>query len=150
MPLNRFITFFKPYFNLLAAAISAWMIAKANVLGIPGLGEHGDELTTAIAAGLAFIATEIATQLGDQKWLKGHHLLLAGDAEVQVAAMQAPACAPPSAVGIDPEHEALIASEDEDLVDDEEEFAALPDEVKTPAESSQHGPEYGGAAPVMA
>lgn len=150
MPLNRIITFIKPYLNLIAAAISAWLIAKANVLGIPGLGEHGDELTTAIAAGLAFIATEVATQLGDQKWLKGHHLSMTADAEVQVAAMRAPASAPPTAIGIDPEHEALIALDDEDLVDDDEEFAALPDEVKTPAESYPHGPEYGGAAPVTA
>lgn len=150
MPLNRFITFIKPYLNLLAAAISAWLIAKANVLDIPGLGEHGDELTTAIAAGLAFVVTELATQLGDTKWLKGHHLSLAGDADVQVASMQAPASAPPSAVGIDPEHEALMALDDEELVDDDEEFAALPDEVKTPAQPSQQGPDYGGAAPVMA
>ena len=150
MPLNRFITFIKPYLNLLAAAISAWLIAKANVLDIPGLGEHGDELTTAIAAGLAFIVTEIATQLGDQKWLKGHHLSMTADAEVHVAAMRAPASAPPTAIGIDPEHEALIALDDEDLVDDDEEFAALPDEFKTPAASSEQGPEYGGAAPVMA
>lgn len=87
MPLNRFIVWIKPYINLIAAALSAWLIAKANVLSIPELGEHGDELTTGIAAAITFGLTTIVTQLGDLKWLKGHHLQLAGDAQVQAAAL---------------------------------------------------------------
>jgi hypothetical protein len=129
MPLNRFITFFKPYINLTAGAIAAWLIAKANVLAIPGLGQHGNELQIGIAAALAWGLTQLATQTGDLKWLRGHHLSIAGDAEVQAAALQAPAVVPPS-VPVDAEHAALM-SFDEDLPDDETEFAAQP--VQAPA-----------------
>jgi hypothetical protein len=133
MPLNRFITFIKPYINLLAGAIVAWLIAKANVLGIPGLGEHGNELQIGIAAALAWGVTQLVTQIGDLKWLKGHHMALVGDAGVQVA-LQAPAAAPP--VPADPEHEDLVA--DEELPVDDEEFAAPPpDETNTPIQPSQ-------------
>jgi len=126
MPLNRFLTFIKPYLNALAGALAAFLIAKANVLGLPGLGEHGDELTTAIAAALAWTVTQGAAQLGDRSWLKGHHLELAGDAQVQAAAFVAAAPAQTSAAGIDPELEALVEL-GEDLPDDDEEFAAPPD-----------------------
>jgi hypothetical protein len=124
MPLNRFITFVKPYINLTAGAIAAWLVAKANVLAIPGLGEHGNDLQIGIAAALAWGLTQLATQTGDLKWLKGHHLSIVGDAEVQAAALQAPAVAPPS-VAVDPEHAALMST-DEDLPDDETEFGAPP------------------------
>lgn len=94
MTLNRFIVWIKPYINLAAGAISAWLIAKANVLAIPGLGEHGDELTAGIAAAITFGVTTLVTQLGDLKWIRGHHLQLAGDAQVQ-AATPAPPRIPP-------------------------------------------------------
>lgn len=132
MPLNRFITFIKPYLNLVAGAIAAWLVAKANVLGMPGLDQAN--ATTWIAGALAWLATQGATQLGDLKWLKGHHIALAGDTQVQAAAIAAPTPAPPSAAGVDPDHEALIAL-DEQLPDDEEELAdtiiddAMPDDV---------------------
>jgi hypothetical protein len=129
MPLNRFITFVKPYLNLLAGAIAAWLVAKANVLGIPGLGEHGDELQIGIAAVLAWGVTQLATQVGDLKWLKGHHLSMIGDAEVRAAALQAGTVAAPS--------EAFVPIEGE-LPDDEEEFAAPPpDETNVPIQPSQ-------------
>jgi hypothetical protein len=124
MPFNRFITFIKPYINLTAGAIAAWLVAKANVLAIPGLGEHGNELQIGIAAALTWGVTQLATQMGDLKWLKGHHLAIAGDAEVQAAALQATAVAPPS-VAVDAEHAALMSA-DEDLPDDETEFGAPP------------------------
>jgi hypothetical protein len=135
MPLNRFITFIKPYINLAAGAIAAWLIAKANVLGIPGLGEHGNELQIGIAAALAWGVTQLATQMGDLKWLKGHHLTLIGEAEVEAAAVQATAALP--AVGIDAEREAIMAL-DEELPSDDEEFAAPPpDETNVPIQPSQ-------------
>jgi hypothetical protein len=135
MPLNRFITFIKPYINLAAGAIAAWLIAKANVLGIPGLGEHGNELQIGIAAALAWGVTQLATQMGDLKWLKGHHLALIGEAEVAAAAAQATAA--PPAVGIDAEHEAIMALEEE-LPSDDDEFAAPPpDETNVPIQPSQ-------------
>jgi|tagenome__1003787_1003787.scaffolds.fasta_scaffold18028501_1 hypothetical protein len=135
MPLNRFITFVKPYINLAAGAIAAWLIAKANVLGIPGLGEHGNELQIGIAAALAWGVTQLATQMGDLKWLKGHHLALIREAEVEAAAVQATAALP--AVGIDAEREAIMAL-DEELPSDDEEFAAPPpDETNVPIQPSQ-------------
>lgn len=137
MPLNRFITFVKPYLNLLAGAIAAYLIAKANVLGLPGLGEHGDELITAIAGALTWLFTQGAAQLGDLKWLKGHHLTLAGDATVQAAALTAAAPGPPDATGIDPVHEALLEL-GEDLPSDDEEFAAPPPN-EPPVQPSQTG-----------
>ena len=142
MPLNRFITFIKPYINLLAGAIAAFLVAKANVLGIPGLGEHGNELQTGIAAALAWGVTQLATQVGDLKWLKGHHLTIIGDAELKAAELQAPvavqmsAAAPPVPLDTEPEHAELVA--DEDLPADDEEFAAPPpDETNTPLQPSQ-------------
>jgi hypothetical protein len=135
MPLNRFITFIKPYINLAAGAIAAWLIAKANVLGIPGLGQHGNELQIGIAAALAWGVTQLATQMGDLKWLKGHHLAMIGEAEVEVAAVQAAAV--PSAVGIDAAQEAIMTL-DEELPSDDEEFAAPPpDETNMPIQPSQ-------------
>jgi len=135
MPLNRFITFIKPYLNLFAGAIAAWLIAKANVLGIPGLGEHGSDLQIAIAAALVWGVTQLVTQIGDLRWLKGHHLSMVADADVQAAALQAPQPAFVSA-GLDPEEE--LISTDEDLPDDDEEFAAPPpDETNMPIQPSQ-------------
>jgi hypothetical protein len=140
MPLNRFITFVKPYINLAAGAIAAWLIAKANVLGIPGLGQHGNELQIGIAAALAWGVTQLATQMGDLKWLKGHHLALIGEAEVRAAAVQATAAASP-VVAVDAGHEALM-SIDEELPSDDEEFAAPPpDETNVPIQPSQFDAE---------
>lgn len=84
-PPNRLIAFFKPYLNLLAGAIAAWLVAKANVLGIPGLGENGDELQTRIAALLVWLLTQGAAQLGDLKWLQGHHVEMASQASLNAA-----------------------------------------------------------------
>ena len=140
MPLNRFIAFIKPYLNLAAGAIAAWLIAKANVLGIPGLGRHGNELQIGIAAALAWGVTQLATQMGDLKWLKGHHLAMIGEAEVEAAAVQAAAAAP-SVLGIDAAQEAIMTL-DEELPSDDEEFAAPPpDETNMPIQPSQFDAE---------
>ena len=141
MPLNRFIAFIKPYINLAAGAIAAWLVAKANVLGIPGLGEHGNELQIGIAAALAWGVTQLATQMGDLKWLKGHHLALIGEAEIQAAALQATVAAAPPAVALDAGYEPST-SIGEDLPGDDEEFAAPPpDEANMPVQPSQVEPE---------
>jgi hypothetical protein len=135
MPLNRFITFIKPYLNLFAGAIAAWLIAKANVLGIPGLGEHGSDLQIAMAAALVWGVTQLATEIGDITWLKGHHLSMIGDADVQAAALQAPQ---PALVSAEHDLEDEFISTGEDLPDDDEEFAAPPpDETNMPIQPSQ-------------
>lgn len=137
LPLNRFVAFVKPGLNLLAAGIAAWLVAKANVLGIPGL----DEANTAtwIAAGLTGLLTQGALQIGDLKWLKGHHITIEADAAVTAAAL-APV-APEVAIAeltetlVDPEADA--ASPD---VPDEAEFASPPpDETNNPTQPSQDG-----------
>jgi hypothetical protein len=144
MPLNRFITFIKPYINLLAGAIAAWLVAKANILGIPGLGEHGNELLIAIAAALVWGVTQLATQVGDLKWLKGHHLTMIAAAElqagVQAAALQAPDAAP---VSHHPEQDELVATDDDLPADDEELAAPPPDETNMPIQPSRA--QAGGA-----
>ena len=136
MPLNRFIAFIKPYLNLAAGAIAAWLIAKANMLGIPGLGQHGNELQIGITAALAWGVTQLATQMGDLKWLKGHHLALIGEAEVRAAAVQAAAAVSPATV-LDAGHEALTALDEEFPSDDEEFAAPPPDETNMPIQPSQ-------------
>jgi hypothetical protein len=136
MPLNRFIAFIKPYLNLAAGAIAAWLIAKANVLGIPGLGQHGNELQIGIAAALAWGVTQLATQMGDLKWLKGHHLALIGEADVRAAAVQAAAAVSP-ATALDAGPEALTALDEEFPSDDEEFAAPPPDETNMPIQPSQ-------------
>lgn len=176
MPLNRFITFVKPYINLLAGAFAAWLIAKANVLGISGLGENGNELQTGIAAAMTWALTQGATQLGDLKWIKGHQIDMIDQARVRAALLEAntpaaavipaqheredaelevgeayppgeeddlyPAVAPyavadPAYEEEDPADDADLADED-DLVGDDEEFAAPPpDETNMPVQPSQ-------------
>jgi hypothetical protein len=149
MPLNRFITFIKPYINLLAGAIAAWLVAKTNILGIPGLGEHGNELQIAIAAALVWGATLLATQVGDLKWLKGHHLTMIAaaelQAEVQAAALQAAARQAQDAAPVphDPEHDELVATDDDLPADDEELAAPPPDETNMPIQPSRA--QAGGA-----
>ena len=146
MPFNQFITFFKPYLNVLAGAIAALLVAKANVLGIPGLGDNGEELQTAIAAALAWALTQGATQLGDAKWLKGHHLQLKGDAEVQAAVLNTQATPPVVPPGVErdalvsldetlpPELDETVPPEpDETFPSDDEELAA----VVVPAPSAE-------------
>lgn len=87
MPLNRFIAFVKPYINLAAGAVAAFLVAKANVLGIPGLDEQNT--ATWVAGALVWLLTQGATQLGDLKWLRGHHIELAAAAQTAVAAATA-------------------------------------------------------------
>lgn len=113
MPTNRIVVWIKPYLNLFAGAIAAWLVAKVNVLGLPAL----DQANTAtwIAGALAWILTQGATQLGDLKWIKGHHIAMAGDAQVQAAALA-------NSAGPVTGHD----MPGEDDITDEDEFAAPP------------------------
>lgn len=125
MGIDRFITLIKPALNTVAAALAALIVAKANALGIEGIDNDGT--TQLLVAAGVWILTQGALQLGDLKWVKGRHIMLAGDAQVQAAAMT-PAAASmlhPAPIGLDLEHEALMEL-DNDLPDDDEEFAAPP------------------------
>ena len=88
IPLNRVVAFAGPYISLLAAAIAAWLIAKLNVLGIPGLDEQN--LATWIAAGLTALLTAGLSWLGQSKWLKGHHIEIQARSNDVVAAVRDP------------------------------------------------------------
>lgn len=122
IPLNRFVAFGKPYINLAAGALAALLVAKLNVLGIPGLGDHQNELATGLAAAGVWALTQGAAQLGDLKWLKGHHIQIAADAAVTAAAVRdaPPETVLPGAI-TDPETDAADAN-----VSDAEELAAGP------------------------
>jgi hypothetical protein len=78
LPINRFVTFIKPWFNLVAGGFAAWLVAKVNIIGVLGLTEA--EIATQVAAGLAFLVTTALLELGDLKWIKGHHIELADGA----------------------------------------------------------------------
>ncbi len=122
IPLNRIIAFAGPYISVVSGGVATWLVAKANVLGIKDLDQAN--VATQVAGGLTFTLVAVISWLGQSKWLTGHHLDMAREAEVQAAALAAhpvpPADAPP-----EPEHEALIAL-GEDLPDDEVEFASQP------------------------
>jgi hypothetical protein len=123
LPLNRFVAFVKPYLNLLAGLIAAWLVAKVNVLGVPGLDE--ENVATWIAGGLAALLTAGLTQLGDLKWLKGHHIQMETEAAITAAAL-APVPPAMATALLGPEisdTEAEVASSD---VSDEVEFASPP------------------------
>lgn len=138
MTLNRFIAFVKPYLNLLAGGLAAWLVAKLNVLGIPGLGDHQNELATGLAAAGVWALTQGAAQLGDLKWLKGHHVQLAADAAVQAAALTpAPITSVPLSyepIDLHPlagRVEPTVHVVEEELPSDEEEFGSPPPESAT-------------------
>lgn len=120
--LNRVVAFAGPYLSLLAGAAATWIIAKANALGIEGLDQN--ETAQQIASALSFTLAAGLTWLGQSRWLRGHQIVLAGDAQVQAAALVA-AVAPPPLAPADPAHDDLIAL-GENLPSDEEEFAAPP------------------------
>jgi hypothetical protein len=132
IPFNRFVTFVKPWLNVIAGAVAAWFVAKANVLGIHGL----DEANTAtwVSGALAWALTTGAVQLGDLKWLQGHHITIENDGLVAAAAVSHDA---PGATPSLEDAEASAVADDE-LPSDDEEFAAPPpDESNTPVQPSQ-------------
>jgi hypothetical protein len=125
IPFNRFVTFVKPYLNIAGAAVAAWLIAKVNVLGIHGLDSRKDQLATGLTAAGTGIITWGAAQLGDLKWLKGHHieLELGGAAGVGGAVAVPEVHATVEDPGSDPGVEDVHA---EQLPGDEEEFGSPP------------------------
>jgi len=128
IPLNRLVAFAGPYISIAAGAITAWLLAKVNITGIPGLDQ--DNLTTGIAGGLTFALTAGLSWLGQQQWLKGHHIEMAANAQVTAAALTpAPAeVALPLTTGEVDDPEAANAAAD---VPDEEELAAPPPTLGT-------------------
>ena len=142
IPLNRIVAFAGPYMSAAAGGLASWLVAKVNIIGLPGLDEHN--LTTAIAGGLTWLLVAGLTWAGHSKWLTGHHLQMQADAQVSAAGMAVAYAAPL------PAHDAPVAyangdgngfhaleidevsdpitetTGDEALVSDDEELAAPP------------------------
>jgi hypothetical protein len=137
-PLNRIIAFAGPYISLAAGGAATWIIAKANALGIDGL-DH-DDTAQQIASGISFTLAAGLTWLGQSKWLTGHHLQIAGDAQVQAAALATPTPPPPGKIVPSGMAGTMnwAAPELEELPSDEEEFAAPPP-GDPPVQPSQSG-----------
>ena len=74
IPLNRVVAFAGPYISAISGALAAWLVAKLNVLGIPGLDQAN--LATHLAAGGTALLTAGLVWLGHSSWLKGHHIEL--------------------------------------------------------------------------
>lgn len=74
IPLNRIVAFAGPYISVISGALAAWLVAKLNVLAIPGLDQAN--LATWIAGAITALLTAGLTWLGHSKWLKGHHIQL--------------------------------------------------------------------------
>lgn len=148
IPLNRVVAFAGPYLSLLAGGVAAWLIAKANVLGIPGLGTHHDELATGIAAGLTLLLTSGLSHLGQMKWLQGVHVDMLATAQTQAALLAAPSVPPQLPPGINDAVDAGRAVEvsvsgpepgEDDLPDDETEFGSPPPAGPPVVQASQSG-----------
>lgn len=139
IPMNRVVAFLGPYISAAAGLAAAWLVAKVNVLGLPGLDEHN--ATTLISAGLTQVVVTGVTWLGHSKWLTGHHVTIEAEAKVQAAALTAatmptdpPAGAPVTGLpeNLPPEwsfdhHAADDLEPGEGLVSDADEFASPPD-----------------------
>lgn len=82
IPIERIVAFFGPYITVISAAIATWLVAKVNVLGLPGLDQHNT--ATWIAAAITFAITAGLHALGGWAWLKGRHIELQGDSGVRI------------------------------------------------------------------
>jgi hypothetical protein len=89
MPVNRVVAFAGPVISVLAAAVAAWVVARANVLGIEGLDEAN--VATQAAAALTFVLVATLTWLGQSKWLTGVHVAMRADNLLATAALTATA-----------------------------------------------------------
>lgn len=79
LPTNRIVTFLGPTIALVATAVATWLVAKVNVLAIPGLDQAN--VQTYVAAGLTALLGAALHALGGWGWLKGHHILIGEDAD---------------------------------------------------------------------
>lgn len=93
IPINRVVAFIGPYVSVAAGGVAAWLAARVNLAGVPGLDQHN--LATEIAAGITFVVTSALVWLGHSKWLKGHHIVLQADLAASLAGKTPPSERPP-------------------------------------------------------
>jgi hypothetical protein len=122
IPFSKIITLAKPAFNWASGLIAAFFIAKVNLLGIPGFDQSN--VQTYLGAGLTFLTVTGLQQLGDLKWIKGHHIELAGGG-LQVVGEEP----------IDPDVESELTTE-------------IPVETEPPPDVGDGGPSAPGAGSV--
>lgn len=91
VPLNRVVAFVGPYISLAAGGAAAWVVAKANLLGVPGLDQAN--VATYLTGAGTWALTSGLSALGHSQWLKGHHILLASDSIDQDPDPEHPAAA---------------------------------------------------------
>lgn len=92
-PLNRIIAFVGPYVSLASGAAVSWLFVHAHFLALFHLNSTG--LATSITQGAILALTAGLTWLGQQQWLKGHHIEVA--AQAQAAALRNPVFTTPVA-----------------------------------------------------
>lgn len=69
IPVNRVVAFIAPRLIYIESAVAAWLVAKVNVLGIPGFDQQN--VATWIAAAVTALLTALVTHLAHMKWLNG-------------------------------------------------------------------------------
>lgn len=74
IPINRVVAFAGPAIAAISTAVAAFLVAKVNVLGIPGLDQANT--ATYLAAGITAALVAGLHALGGLAWFKGHHILL--------------------------------------------------------------------------
>lgn len=84
-PLNRIVTFVGPYISLGSGAVASWLFVHVHLLGLFHLNSTG--LATGIAQGVVLLLTAGLTWLGQQQWLKGHHIEIATNSPAAQAAV---------------------------------------------------------------
>lgn len=72
IPINRVVAFCGPAISLVAGGASAFLVARVNVLGVPGLDQAN--VATWLTAGGTLALGAGLTWLGHQKWLTGHQI----------------------------------------------------------------------------
>lgn len=72
IPTNRIVAFCGPILSLVAGGAASVLVAKVNVLGLPGLDEAN--VATWITAGGTLVLGTAVSWLGHQKWLTGHQI----------------------------------------------------------------------------
>jgi hypothetical protein len=87
-PLNRIITFVGPYISVGAGAVASWLLVHIHFLGLFHL--QADGLATGIAQGVVLVLTALLSWLGQQQWLKGHHIEIAARQGALPAAVAPP------------------------------------------------------------
>jgi hypothetical protein len=87
IPVNRVVAWLGPPIAAIDSGLVSWLVAKENVLGLPGLDKANT--ATYVAAGVSYALTAGLHALGGWAWLKGHHIIMQGASDERVASIQA-------------------------------------------------------------